>query len=404
MSSSPLYRQQICQKFIDAVPEGYRPDVSSSLMLAPLDILYETVFSCPKEYVVLFGFVDVQLEPLQALRRMLQFSYIPVQIPLSLVERFAALLLASNSTVVHKEVLELLAGITGRGQPDRIGVLELMSQFLGRPTSDEATVAALKLVSFGLDSAMVGLNPGFKVEDYPDLWKKLSEESLKEHSTEVDKRLLYIWVRLRSENLPTVLAHRKSEIYKKFCLFKGRDELAATFIQILTQVDDEMIEVGISKGLLNILAADLKKKTVSRATVIGIIHNIMCSRPMYLKAVLDHPLIKLIKSQLIKRRVTCNGILLAIAVIKSCRIATKELVLKMIQEDLLHKALYAIHYNRSRQRYNIASDSDYVIKKLRKLARKEKRRGIEMCYKELKEILEHQVLQRDNNRINMLFL
>ena len=161
------------------------------------------------------------------------------------------------------------------------------------------------------------------------MWKKLIDQALKENGADVEQRLLLVWNRLGASELPTVFSYRTKELYGKYAIFKANEEWGANLILILSGIDDLMTEISLSKGLLSLLEKELKRHTVDRSTVVQILKNLLCTREIYLEMVLSHSVVKQIKSQLGKKRVTGNGILLAIACIKACRIASLSQISKM---------------------------------------------------------------------------
>jgi len=278
-----------------------------------------------------------------------------------------------------------LTRITERNSQSNLNIFGLLERFLGRTNAPDVVFSAINLLSNKIESLYPQSH--IFINEHPELWKKLIDEWLKNYPRDITRRIMFVLIRLNRNELLKAVSYRKTEIFEKYCIFEQHDDLAANLIEFISALDDTIIEKGIQKGLLDVLAADLKKKTINRSTLISIISNIMCTREIYLDSILEHPIMKLIRAQVIRQRITGNGLILASSIIRSCKIANNEQIFKLMQDDILLKSIQSMKNIRYREQIAM-SDLMIIYTKMLKLYKKTKSPSFFACTKSIYEVIQ----------------
>ena len=211
--------------------------------------------------------------------------------------------------------------------------------------------------------------------------------AVRDNPLEIDTAIINIWLLIESEELEGIFAERKRELFTKYSLFKRNNGQLACILKKLLLMDDLMIELSISRGLLESLTLELRSPTIVHLVTTGIIDAIVSSRTIYLEAVLNHSTLwKAIKKILVKNRLSDIAPWLSSAILKSCLVATPKQIGFMIGEEVLPIAISIVSNIGDRTAKGFMRAVDVGIEKIAKTYKHNKDKRCIECIEMLKNI------------------
>ena len=211
--------------------------------------------------------------------------------------------------------------------------------------------------------------------------------AIRENPLEVDAAIINVWMLVTSEELEKIFEERKQELFAKYCVFTRSNGQSACILKKLILMDDSMIELSLSRGLLDSLALELRSPSILPLVTIGILEALMISRSIYLDAVLSHTTLwKAIKKTIIKNRFSNTAPWLSNAVFKSCLVATLKQINFMVTEEVLPGAISIVSNSGDRSAKRFMESVDYGIEKIVKIYKKTKNERCIDCLNMLKVI------------------
>jgi len=296
----------------------------------------------------------------------------------------------------------MIARITDWRHIQREGIFEIVERFIGTNKNAGVVNAALILLH-----NKVGIQYGYDRlpanENMMGLWKKLVTEFLSENAIQNNGQIRRIIIgffrRFSHLDLIKILGENKKQVYLRIFPFSITDELMLNFISRTIQNDDEFIEAGLEKNMLEILEVGIDGKNKARNDVVKVITNIMCSRAIYLTKIMNHTIWAKIVRQATKKSLTVYGAFLAVAILKSFgQIATQEQIYNVVAYgNIISKCAFSLNRNRVRDRLENC-DLTSLLNKVIKL----KKKTGEECSGEIFECI-HCIQQFSNHRRDLLY-
>jgi len=294
---------------------------------------------------------------------------------MSLIDKVFEMLNDANITNpnIHREGLLLIARITTNRLMQRGGVFEIIGKYMGMNKNTEVVNAALTLLHNKVIMTFGYLR--IPVNENMSLWKKLVTEFLSENAAQeggkIRRRIAEFFVRFSQADLIKVLGENKKQVYLKLFPFNSKDTVILDFVAKMIESDDEFIEAGLEKNILDSLEDGINGKNRARNEVIKVITNIMCSRPIYLTKVMEHSIWRKMVQQSTKKNLAVYGALIAIGILKAFgQCAIQEQIYEVFSNgNIIMKCIHSL--NRSRLRELLANcDLTAILNKVIKLQKK----------------------------------
>jgi len=266
----------------------------------------------------------------------------------------------------------LLENVAMSGNSQHIDFVNILLRLLDLRLEDNMIVLIMRLLCnclvepHGQYDHTVFLSK--KHEKNTILWNKVIDIATGANPNEVDGSVANVWMLIDTEELRQIFEIRKTELFNKYSTFKQNNGLFACLLKKLMNMDDQIIELSISKDLFGLIESELKVPTMILLVSTGILEAVMSSREIFLEQILSHEqLWKTIKKILTKKSISSTAPWLANAILKSCLVATKNQMIQLLSENVLSKALSILCNSADYSSKKFMQAADCALRKLLKL-------------------------------------